>query len=1020
MTTLVSGQMLGAYRIIEQIGQGGMATVYKAYHAAMDRYVAIKILPFQFAQTEEFIERFQREVRVIAHLEHPHILPVYDSGESGGVPYLVMRFMDTGTLKERIQAGQLSLEDIDRLFTQLADALGYAHTNGVIHRDIKPSNVLLDARGDVFLTDFGIARLVESATQLTASGSITGTPAYMSPEQAQGEVLDARSDIYSLGIVLYEMITGLVPFEAETPLAVMLKHLQASLPLPSTIKEGLDPAIERVLLKALARDRAERFNSTGELITAWKEAMEMARQEKKVAVAPSPTPRVAPSPAPPIAPSPAAPVTPSKERAKKPYLKWIAAGAFIVILILLMRGVLLRRVRNTLATRASTLAPATLTARVLIAAPDITAVTESAGQEMPSTTPQPGETIEPTTQDSSSEQDSSSDLAIKPGVSPPGWESWTGANTILAITYHAGKIYSGGPGGITIWDPADGSFERITTRDGLPGPLVWALYFDDDGILWVGTDAGLGRFDGNAEQQFRRWLSYSRDEGLDSTTIMAIERYQGNLVVGTSYCGEDGCGLNVFNGRTWKPIPNFPSSGEDPNRFRWDVTALLADEGRGGLWVGTPNGLGWHDGQKWKRYTTADGLPDDAIHTLIFDRDGNLLIGTGGGAALYNGQKFTSFENLAGYDVNGIVQDNDGRYWFGGWDGVTRFDPATATWDTFNPNTSTQPAFVIRAATKDEKGNLFFGSDQEGLIRFDGDFTAFKIPNAPLRQAFWRILAAPTGQLWFLEEYGLGIDIFDPESGLWSVGPILPCIPLAFDAEGSLWGGSENGLWIINRETQTNLTTRHGLPSDMVTALAFGEDHRVWVGTEAGLAVLDGQTVVEVLTAESTGFASDLIHSIYKAKDGSIWVVTEGGLSRRNPAGSAASRTMPWEHYGRGNPFSEDFYNASHVAEDALGQIWVATLGDGIYRLSEGQWSRFIPTDPGVKLPSFDITNLTVAPDGSLWFATDKGVAHLNGTKWTSFGVAEGLIYPFVNAIYVEPSGAVWFATSGGVSRYIP
>ncbi|NUM49128.1 MAG: serine/threonine protein kinase [Anaerolineales bacterium] len=224
MTTLTPGQEIGPYRIIEQVGKGGMATVYKAHHAAMDRFVAIKILPFQFAQDKEFNDRFRREVRVIAKLEHPRILPVYDSGDFQGTPYLVMRYLDAGTLKERIEAGKLTLDEIDRIFTQLADALAYAHSHDIVHRDIKPSNVMLTRQGDVFLTDFGIAKLVGEHTQFTASGAITGTPAYMSPEQAEGRPIDARADIYALGIVLYEMVTGRVPYEAETPLAVILKH----------------------------------------------------------------------------------------------------------------------------------------------------------------------------------------------------------------------------------------------------------------------------------------------------------------------------------------------------------------------------------------------------------------------------------------------------------------------------------------------------------------------------------------------------------------------------------------------------------------------------------------------------------------------------------------------------------------------------------------------------------------------------------------------------------------------------
>ena len=194
MSNLQPGQMLGPYQIISQVGQGGMATVYKAYHAAMDRYVAVKVLPHQFMHDSVFLGRFQQEVHLISKLEHAHILPVYDYGESEGLPYLVMRFLDAGTLKNRMRASPqaavgrpgLSMVEIDRIFTQMADALSYAHDQGVIHRDIKPSNIILDHRGDVFLIEVGIAKLIESTVEFTATRSVTGTPAYMSPEQAQG------------------------------------------------------------------------------------------------------------------------------------------------------------------------------------------------------------------------------------------------------------------------------------------------------------------------------------------------------------------------------------------------------------------------------------------------------------------------------------------------------------------------------------------------------------------------------------------------------------------------------------------------------------------------------------------------------------------------------------------------------------------------------------------------------------------------------------------------------------------
>src|SRR5215216_2584861 len=274
MDNIQPGQMLGPYRIIHQVGRGGMANVYKAYQPSVDRYVAIKVLPTQLAESKEFAKRFQQEARIIAMLEHPHILPVFDYGESDGIAYFVMRYLDAGTLKDKMEAGRpLPINEIDRIFTQLTDALSYAHGRGVVHRDLKPANALIDAQGNLFLTDFGIAKLLESASpRLTQTDAIMGTPAYISPEQAQANKVDQRSDIYSLGIILYEMVTGSVPFVADTPLAIILKHVSDPLPLPSVVKPDISAAIEQVILKALAKTPQDRYATAAEFAAAWKRA----------------------------------------------------------------------------------------------------------------------------------------------------------------------------------------------------------------------------------------------------------------------------------------------------------------------------------------------------------------------------------------------------------------------------------------------------------------------------------------------------------------------------------------------------------------------------------------------------------------------------------------------------------------------------------------------------------------------------------------------------------------------------
>lgn len=268
------GENVGPYRIIEKLGQGGMATVFKAYHAALDRYVAIKVLHPAFKEEPNFLSRFQREARVVARLEHPNIVPIYDFAEHKGQPYLVMKFIEGQTLKAHMNEKPLTKEEAVRIVDDVGGALAYAHKQGVLHRDVKPSNVLLSPDGSIYLADFGLARMAQAGASTLSKDVMLGTPQYISPEQGQGvRDLDQGTDIYSFGVLLYEMVVGRVPFNADTPFSIIHDHIYTPLPLPSAVNPNVPEVVERVLLKSLAKDRKDRFETVEQQVIAFRTAV---------------------------------------------------------------------------------------------------------------------------------------------------------------------------------------------------------------------------------------------------------------------------------------------------------------------------------------------------------------------------------------------------------------------------------------------------------------------------------------------------------------------------------------------------------------------------------------------------------------------------------------------------------------------------------------------------------------------------------------------------------------------------
>lgn len=358
MTDELIGKRFGGYEIEAVIGRGGMASVYRAHQVSMNRTVALKVLPRQFMNDDTYLQRFNREVRIIAQLEHRNIVPVHDYGEMEGQPFIVMRYMSGGSVDDLLDDGVLSLEQIVSVMAQIAPALDYAHSKGVLHRDIKPSNVLLDDDGGAYLTDFGIARITGESSgvnPITTQG-VVGTPSYMSPEQAQGHNIDGRSDIYSLGVMLFEMATGKRPFESDTPYSIAVMQVTQQPPAPRSINPDIPGGVEQVIYKTMSKRREDRYPYA----VAFADALEETLDGSGFVVPPSlmtdtqpggiqlpprdpapPTPSGTQPPVAPLSPASMPVVLPPRRRLRRPNLFLSAAiGALIGcgLLTLLVAG----------------------------------------------------------------------------------------------------------------------------------------------------------------------------------------------------------------------------------------------------------------------------------------------------------------------------------------------------------------------------------------------------------------------------------------------------------------------------------------------------------------------------------------------------------------------------------------------------------------------------------------------------------------------------------------------------------
>ena len=321
------GTTLGHCVIDELLGQGGMARVYRGKQKNLDRYVAIKVLPPYYAADPAFVDRFKLEARAMAKLSHPNIVTVHDAGEENGRLFIIMEYVGGGALRQKM-ANSMQMREVLQVVREVASALTYAHSMGIVHRDVKPVNVLLDTSGRAVLSDFGIAKVLQTSMALTRDGAGVGTPEYMSPEQCRGGQVDARTDIYALGVMLYEMLTGHTPFEADNYTALAHAHIYEPPPPPSQRNPRVSPAVQAVVMKALEKDPANRFQKATEMASALEAAA--AAQAPVVPMARPAAPsaaRVPAGPRPVPAQTPAV-YCPRCNSANAPYQRYCSACGF--------------------------------------------------------------------------------------------------------------------------------------------------------------------------------------------------------------------------------------------------------------------------------------------------------------------------------------------------------------------------------------------------------------------------------------------------------------------------------------------------------------------------------------------------------------------------------------------------------------------------------------------------------------------------------------------------------------------